>query len=154
MEQDGCLSSGSLDYCVCCSLILDGKGSPGSSPVPITGISGRPSYHCPNASQLCALTWLCSCFVKPQWAQCVMFDYPPDQTQQTWHTGNWRNNKRNSGLKSSTILQMDVVLFTWISYHALQIVHLLCVSPADRSAELRIKRWIMSLPEHSHENHK
>lgn len=35
---------------------------------------------------------------------------------------------RNSGLKSSTILQMDVVLFTWLSYHALQIHHYLQTS--------------------------
>lgn len=55
-------------------------------------------------------------------------------------TRNFRTNVQNSGLKSSTILQMDVVLFSWISHHVLQIIHLLSVSPADSFAELRIKR--------------
>jgi len=78
---------------------------------------------------------------------------PRSDTAKKLTTGKWRTNTRNSGLKSSMDLQMGVVLCTWLSHQVLQIIHLLCVSPADSSAELRIKKWITSPPEYSPEIH-
>lgn len=69
MEQDGCLNTGSLDCCLCCSLSFEmANGSPGSSPVPITGISPGPQLSlswclpaaCPDLPLLC--------LYQPQWA--------------------------------------------------------------------------------------
>lgn len=121
-------------------------------------VAGLP--HCRWLMAHLALSLMCPLLesaagLQPRLSYCllpVLWLLPRPDTVKRLRTENWKTKMRNLGLKCS-IVKMDAALFTWLSHHGLQIIHLHCASLADSCAELRINRWITSQPEYSHENH-